>query len=67
MNVNAGMSGNNLNFGRVLVSTEGMGKTAAKLAEKLEQEIEYSSAVSDLDDMGVDVVIISDPDFCDER
>ena len=28
MNVNAGMSGNNLNFGRVLVSTEGMGKTA---------------------------------------
>ena len=62
MNVNAGMSGNNLNFGRVLVSTEGMGKTAAKLAEKLEQEIEYSSAVSDLDDMGVDVVIISDPE-----
>lgn len=67
MNVNAGMSGNNLNFGRVLVSTEGMGKTAAKLAEKLEQEIEYSSAVSDLDDMGVDVVIISDPENREDR
>lgn len=67
MNVNAGMSGNNLNFGRVLVSTEGMGKIAAKLAEKLEQEIEYSSAVSDLDDMGVDVVIISDPENREDR
>lgn len=67
MNVNAGMSGNNLNFGRVLVSTEGMGKTASKLAEKLEQEIEYSSAVSDLDDMGVDVVIISDPKNREDR
>lgn len=67
MNVNAGMSGNNLNFGRVLVSTEGMGKTASKLAEKLEQEIEYSSAVSDLDDMGVDVVIISDPENREDR
>lgn len=30
------VSNNSLNFGRVLVSTEGMGKTAAKLAEKLE-------------------------------
>lgn len=61
------VSNNSLNFGRVLVSTEGMGKTASKLAEKLEQEIEYSSAVSDLDDMGVDVVIISDPENREDR
>lgn len=61
------MSNNNLNFGRVLLSTEGMGSTAAALAEGLNREIEYSQAISDLDDMGVDVVIISDPKNSEDK
>ena len=65
--MNVGMSNNNLNFGRVFVSTDGMGSTAAALAEGLNREIEYSQAISDLDDMGVDVVIISDPKNSEDR
>ena len=65
--MNIGMLNNNLNFGRVLVSTDGMGKMASALANKLEQEINYSDSIRDLDNMGVDVVIISDPESREDR
>lgn len=55
------------NFKALYVDKTGMGATASAMAESLSRQIEYSDSICKLDKMGVDTIIIKDPQNTEDR
>lgn len=65
MNINA--LSHSPSFRALYVDKEGMGEIASSLTDLLSRHLEYETDIDRLDKMGVDVVVIKDPQHSEDR
>ena len=65
--MNIGAINTSPNFSALYIEKDGMGRTASELADSLLSGLEYEKVVNLLDEKGVDIVIMPDPDNSEDR